>query len=178
MIYFKYKKYIKWKELKFVQNVKLKNQFPNLVKIKDRKINYIANVNLALKNIAFYIMKKNKEKLNGKNRIYRTNNQEYITLYSKQYFQKNKKEIIDKRKQRRHTIPYVKFCHNMRSLTNRAFKIQNVTKDYKFFELLGCSHSFFKNWISFQLYGNMSMENDMVKFGKSIIAYLYHHLIY
>ena len=94
-----------------------------------------------------------------KNRIYRTNNQEYITIYSKQYFQKNKKENIDKRKQRRHTIPYVKICHNMRSLTNRAFKRQNVLKDYKTMNLIGCSHSFFKNWISYQLYGNMSMEN-------------------
>ena len=29
----------------------------------------------------------------------------------------------------------------------------------KTFDLLGCSHSFFKNWIVHQLYGNMIMEN-------------------
>ena len=28
----------------------------------------------------------------------------------------------------------------------------------KTFDLLGCSHSFFKNWILHQLYGNMTIE--------------------
>ena len=44
---------------------------------------------------------KNKEEVNKKNKIYKTNNQEYFTLYSKQYFQKNKKEIIDKKTEKR-----------------------------------------------------------------------------
>ena len=40
-----------------------------------------------------------------------------------------------------------------------AFKSQNVRKTKKTFDLLGCSHSFFKNWIIHQLYGNMTVEN-------------------
>ena len=40
-----------------------------------------------------------------------------------------------------------------------TFKSQNVRKTIKTFDLLGCSHSFFKNWIVYQLYGNMSLEN-------------------
>ena len=47
----------------------------------------------------------------------------------------------------------------MRSLTNRAFKRQNVTKDYKTMNLIGCSPSFFKEWIESQIYGNMTMQN-------------------
>ena len=47
----------------------------------------------------------------------------------------------------------------MRSRTNKVFKSQNVRKTNKTFDLLGCSHSFFKRWIIHQLYGNMTLEN-------------------
>ena len=47
----------------------------------------------------------------------------------------------------------------MRSRTNKAFNSQNVRKTNKTFDLLGCSHSFFKRWINHQLYGNMTLEN-------------------
>ena len=47
----------------------------------------------------------------------------------------------------------------MRSRTNKAFKSQNVRKTNKTFDLLGCSHSFFKRWIIHHLYGNMTLEN-------------------
>ena len=47
----------------------------------------------------------------------------------------------------------------MRSRTNTAFKSQNVRKINKTFDLLGCSHSFFRRWIIHQLYGNMTIEN-------------------
>ena len=39
-----------------------------------------------------------------------------------------------------------------------AFKSQNVRNTNKTFDLLGCSHSFFKNWIIHQLYGNMTVK--------------------
>ena len=47
---------------------------------------------------------------------------------------------------------------NLRSRTYQGFKSQNVRKVNKTFDLLGCSHSFFKNWIVHQLYGNMTLE--------------------
>ena len=40
-----------------------------------------------------------------------------------------------------------------------AFKSQNVRKTNKTFDLLECSHSFFKNWIIHQLFGNMTIKN-------------------
>ena len=52
-----------------------------------------------------------------------------------------------------------KLGQNIRVRTNKAFKSQNVRKTNKTFDLLGCSHSFFKNWITHQLYGNMTVEN-------------------
>ena len=46
----------------------------------------------------------------------------------------------------------------MRSGTNTAFNSQNVRKINKTFDLLGCSHSFFRIWIIDQIYGNMTIE--------------------
>ena len=47
----------------------------------------------------------------------------------------------------------------MKNRLYKAYKAQNVRKTNKTFDLLGCSHLFFKNWIIHQLYGNMTLEN-------------------
>ena len=52
-----------------------------------------------------------------------------------------------------------KLAHKIRVRTNKAFNSQNVRKTNKTFDVLGCSHSFFKSWIIHQLYGNMTLEN-------------------
>ena len=62
-------------------------------------------------------------------------------------------------KKRRDSDLNFKLAHNIRVRTNKAFKSQNVRKTNKTFDLLGCSHSFFKSWIIHQLYGNMTVEN-------------------
>ena len=46
----------------------------------------------------------------------------------------------------------------MRNRLYKAYKTQNVRKTSKTFDLLGCSHSFFRNWIIHQLYGNLTLE--------------------
>ena len=46
----------------------------------------------------------------------------------------------------------------MRNRLYKAYKAQNVMKTNKAFDLLGCSHSFFKSWIIHQLYGKMTIE--------------------
>ena len=48
---------------------------------------------------------------------------------------------------------------SQRSRTSKAFKAQNVRKTNKTFDLLGCSHSFFRRWIIHQLDGKMTLEN-------------------
>ena len=53
-----------------------------------------------------------------------------------------------------------KIACNLRSRTSSAFKSHKVSKTNKTFDLLGCSHSFFKSWILYQLHGNMTEKND------------------
>ena len=70
---------------------------------------------------------------------------------------KKRRSIIDK--ERRKTDLNFKLFSNMRVITNKAFKSQNVRKTNKTFDLLGCSTSFFQRWIIHQLYSNMAIEN-------------------
>ena len=52
-----------------------------------------------------------------------------------------------------------KFTTSLRRRTHHAFKAQNLRMNNKKFELLGYSQQFFKNWIEFQLHGDMTLEN-------------------
>ena len=47
---------------------------------------------------------------------------------------------------------------NLRSWTNGTSKSQNNKKSYKILDLLGCTHSFFKNWIEYQSYGDIGVD--------------------
>ena len=80
-------------------------------------------------------------------------------LYDKENRGKIKRYRCEYYKNRREKDIYFKLACNLRSRTSMAFKSQNVRKTNKTFDLLGCSHSFFKNWIIHQLYGIMTVEN-------------------
>ena len=77
----------------------------------------------------------------------------------KNYNKQNRGNINEHIKNRMKTDLNFKLARNLRSRTSKAFKAQNVRKINKTFDLLGCSHSFFRNWIIHQLYGIMTIEN-------------------
>ena len=52
-----------------------------------------------------------------------------------------------------------KYSCSFGSRNPQAFKSQNVRKTKKIFDLLGCSHSFFKIWSLHQPFGNMSIDS-------------------
>ena len=97
-----------------------------------------------------------------------------VNDYNKNYYIKNRDSELERRKKynsqnRGKTNEYVKnkmktdlnfkLASYMRNRLYKAYKAQNVRKTNKTFDLLGCSHSFFKNWIIHQLYGKMTLEN-------------------
>ena len=77
----------------------------------------------------------------------------------KKYNSQNRGKINEHIKKRMKSDLNFKLARYMRSGLYKAFKSQNVRKINKTLDLLGCSPSFFKNWIIHQLYGNMSLEN-------------------
>ena len=92
-------------------------------------------------------------------------NDNYIRIIQKQkiWYNNNKQKILQNQlkyeKLRREIDSNFKLGCNLRNRTIKTFKAQNVSKTNKTMEMLDCSHSFFKNWIESQLYGNMTMQN-------------------
>ena len=86
-------------------------------------------------------------------------NRDWVLNNRKTYVKKNRAKIILCQKKRRDSHLNFKLAHNIRVRTNKAFKSQNVKKTNKTFDLLGCFHSFFKNCVIHQLYGNTTLEN-------------------
>ena len=111
---------------------------------RDKTKNYYLENRDKIKN--YYL--ENRDKLIKYQKLYDKQNRDKINTRMNEYF-KNRKQL---------DLNFKLVC-NLRSRTNQAFKAHSVRKTNKTFELLGCSHSFFKNWIIHQLYGNMTVEN-------------------
>ena len=77
----------------------------------------------------------------------------------KKYNSQDRGKINEYVKNKMKTDINFKLASYMRNRLYKAYKAQNVRKTNKTFDSLGCSHSFFKNWIIHQLYGNMTLEN-------------------
>ena len=90
---------------------------------------------------------------------YYQNNKEKFSLKKKENNKINREKINNRYKDKRNTNPTFKLTENLRNRTRAAFKSQNVTKNNKTFELIGCSQKFLRDWIQFQLYGEMTMKN-------------------
>ena len=86
-------------------------------------------------------------------------NRGWVLNNRKTYVKKNRAKINLYQKKKKDSDLNFKLAHNLRVRTNKAFKSLNVRKANKTFDLLGCSHLFFKNWIIHQFYGNMTLEN-------------------
>ena len=111
----------------------------------------------------------NRDRLLNQQKFYNKENHDQRIEYQKKYYLDNRDQIIENHKNykkqnrekvniyeknKRKTDLHYKIACNFRSRTNKAFKSHNVRKTNKTFDLLGCSHSFFKRWIIHQLYGN------------------------
>ena len=89
--------------------------------------------------------------------------QRICIICTKQYHNNRKERRNAHERQKRKTDFNFKLICNLRTRTNKAFKSQNIKKNFKKIHLLGCSNSFLRKWIIHQIYGNMSIEN----FGKN-----------
>ena len=123
-----------------------------------RKKCYVDNQDRLLNNLKFY-NKENFDQLIEYQKKYNKQNRDQTIEYHKKYNKQNRAKINIYEKNRRKTDSNFKFACNLRSLTDKAFKSQNVRKTNKTYDLLGCSHSFLQRWFIHQLYGNMSLEN-------------------
>ena len=86
--------------------------------------------------------------------------QRICIICTKQYHDNRKEQRNALERQKIKTDFNFKLICNIRTRTNKAFKSQNIKKNTKTIDLIGCSNSFLRNGIIHQLYGNMSLENS------------------
>ena len=129
----------------------------------DEKRKFYLNNQDRLPNNQKFYNKENGDQIKEYQKKRYLDNRDQLIEYKKQYFQQNKNKIIGSYRQyvksRRDSDLIYKLACNFRSRTSKAFKSQIVRKTNKAFDLLGCSHSFLRQWIFYQLYGNMTIEN-------------------
>ena len=90
---------------------------------------------------------------------YYNNKQEQRIQNNKFYAKQNRvRKNLYEKNHRKSNLKFKLAC-NLRSRTKKAFKSQNVEKVNKTFDFIGCSQSFSKRWILYQLYGDMTEEN-------------------
>ena len=90
-------------------------------------------------------------------------NKERHNKRQKQYFQENKKSLINKHlaytKARRANDPLYALAHNMRSRLTDFFKLKGTKKQYRTEQLLGCSFKDFKDYLESKFEPWMTWEN-------------------
>ena len=86
------------------------------------------------------------------------NKREQLLNNMKNQNKQNRKKINLYEKNKRKIDSNFKLAHNIRVRTRQAFKSQNVEKLNKTFDLIGCSQTFLRKWILYQLHGNMTEE--------------------
>ena len=92
-------------------------------------------------------------------RIYYNETRDQRLEYGKRYNNETRDQRREYRKNRRQTDPKFKLSCNLRNRVYQAFRAQNVRKDSRTMDILGCSHTFVKDWIEFQIHVDMTLEN-------------------
>jgi hypothetical protein len=94
---------------------------------------------------------------------FRAGCKECTLKHRKEYYKKNAKQIINQtnnyKKIKMKIDPGFKMERLMRARMYDAFINQNLKKPSKSRRYLGCTSKFFKDWIEFQLYGIMRLDN-------------------
>ena len=110
------------------------------------------------------VRKNCKDCRNSYNHEYYKENSETLKKYQYEYSKNNREKINNYFNERRKNDPTFKLATNLRTRTREAFKSQNARKNNKTFELIGCSQQFLRDWIAFQLFSAMKIENYGIDF--------------
>ena len=102
------------------------------------------------------------------------NNREKVTVIRKKYYENNReKQINSVLKSRSKNVdryneymvnkrkndPIFKLSFNVRKRLHKFLKINNITKNNKTFEIVGCNPKFLKEYLEIQFKDNMSWDN-------------------
>jgi len=142
-------------------------------KCKNSNLNYHSNLDNNKQTQSLY-RKNNKEKLKERNSIYYYLNYNLVREQQRQYREKNierdrnrvnawsknnRKFINEYRRKKRNDNSLCKLTDNTRRRINKFLKSNNITKNNRTFDVVGCSPEFLKEYLEKQFIGEMCWEN-------------------
>ena len=131
----------------------------NLEKIKDsQKKSYLKNVENAKKYRINYI-KENPETIKETWKKYRIKNSEKLKKNRKEYAKNNRTKLNEYAVNRRKNDPINKLSHNVRGRIRHFLKSNNILKNNKTFDIIGCTSLELKEYLEKQFTEGMSWEN-------------------
>lgn len=116
----------------------------------------------------------NKDKIVESKKVYREKNKEHFSEYRRKYYQdnidrhketskinynKNKKKILDKYKNRLDTDPFFKFIQNLKCNIRNSLTKTGYSKKTRTFEIIGMEFIQFREYIESQFKDGMSWDN-------------------
>jgi|LakMenE18May11ns_1017448.scaffolds.fasta_scaffold9609629_2 hypothetical protein len=141
-------------------------------KCKNSNLNYHSNLDNNKQTQSLY-RKNNKEKLKERNSIYYYLNYNLVREQQKQYREKiierernrvnewsknNRKFINEYKRKKRNDDSLCKLTDNTRRRINKFLKSNNITKNNKTFDIVGCSPEFLKEYLEKQFTNGMSWD--------------------
>ena len=102
---------------------------------------------------------KNSEKFRNLSKKYYHNNREKRLEYRKEYNKNNRNKINEYIKCKKINNPIYRLSHNVRSRINTFLKNNNITKQNKTFDIVGCSPQFLKEYLKNQFKEGMTWDN-------------------
>jgi len=142
-------------------------------KSKNSNLNYHSNLDNNKQTQSLY-RKNNKEKLKDRNSIYYYLNYNLIREQQRQYREKNierdrnrvnawsknnRKLINEYKRKKRNDDSLCKLTDNTRRRINKFLKSNNITKNNKTFDIVGCSPEFLKEYLEKQFIDEMCWGN-------------------
>ena len=159
------------KECDRIKSKKYRDENPDKVS-KSRKNTYIKNKEkyllqqkkyyennkdkIIVKNKKYY--SNNKEAYKNRKKIYYDKNKESLNKLSSEYGRLNRKKITERDKLRRNTEPLYRTIRYCRNRINKFLKSKNYKKNYKSFDMIGCSPEELKKHIESKFTYGMSWE--------------------
>ena len=93
------------------------------------------------------------------------------SIQRKEYYKNNKtavnKQVTEYQVEKMKRDPIFKLERRLRARIYQAFTAQNKSKDKRTWKYIDCTPQFFQQWIEFQLYDGMTLDNYGKKIGRA-----------
>jgi len=132
---------------KICSKCKIEKDFSEFYKRKDTKDGLRQQCKSCHNEVNKIHYQNNCEKVKERVKIWKENNKEYNKIYYQENKEKVKELVKIYSRNKRNTDPIFKLKKNIRTLICNSFKRQEFSKSSRTFNILGCTHDEFENYL-------------------------------